>query len=94
MDKITIITQAGTEWMRGHAFNLIHQYEQNAMSDGCGEENLRQWDIKADDGNIYGIVVYHTKRSIIAKCSKSIKIEPYENKEATQINGRSDNYKQ
>lgn len=89
MGKITIITQGGTEWMRGHALNLIYQYEQYVMPDnGVGIENLSQWDIKADDGNIYGIIVYHTKHGIIAKCSKSIKIEPDENKETTQIEGR------
>ena len=95
MGKITIITQEGTEWLRAHAFNLIHQYEQYVMPDNdMGIENLSQWDIKSGDGNVYGIIVYHTKRGIIAKCSKSIKIEPDENKEAPQINGRSDNDKQ
>lgn len=89
MDKITIITQKGTEWMRCHAFNLILQYEQHVLMDeDYGEANLMQWDIKADDGNVYGIIVYHTKHGVIAKCSKSIKIEPDENKETTQIEGR------
>jgi sporulation protein YlmC with PRC-barrel domain len=89
MGKITIITQEGEEWLRAHAFNLIHQYEQSVLNNnGEGVSNLVQWDIKTDDGNIYGIIVYHTKHGVIAKCSKSIKIEPDENKETTQIEGR------
>lgn len=89
MGKITIITQEGTEWLRAHAFKLIHQYELYVLPvNKAGIENLMQWDIKDDDGNIYGIIVYHTKHGVIAKCSKSIKIEPDENKETTQIEGR------